>query len=59
MTCVLQEVVLQDVCRWKGEDGTQLVGGWDHVTHLDLSHNFIKEIDDSVVGAPLVKSSQV
>ena len=35
--------------RWKGEDGTQLVGGWDHVTRVDFSHNFIKEIDDSVV----------
>ncbi|XP_070192945.1 nischarin-like [Littorina saxatilis] len=44
----IKEVVLQDVARWKGEDGTQLVGGWDHVTHADFSHNFIKEIDDSV-----------
>jgi hypothetical protein len=44
-----QEVVLQDVPRWKAEDGTQLVGGWDHVTHADFSHNFIKELDDSIV----------
>ena len=43
-------MVLQDVPRWKGEDGTQLVGGWDHVTHVDFSHNYLKEIDDSVVG---------
>ena len=53
-TFLLQEIVLQEVPRWKGEDGTQLVGGWDHVTHVDFSHNFIKEIDDSVVGCVTV-----
>ncbi|KAL8583457.1 hypothetical protein ACOMHN_044815 [Nucella lapillus] len=44
----IKEVVLQDVRAWKGEDGAQLVGGWDQVTRVDFSHNYIKEIDQSV-----------
>ncbi|XP_076448177.1 uncharacterized protein LOC143284919 isoform X2 [Babylonia areolata] len=44
----IKEVVLQDVPQWKGEDGSELVGGWDHVTRVDFSHNFIKDIDSSV-----------
>ncbi|XP_076468739.1 nischarin-like isoform X2 [Babylonia areolata] len=44
----IKEVVLQDTPRWKGEDGTPLVAGWDHVTHVDFSHNFIEDIDNSV-----------
>ncbi|KAL8594707.1 hypothetical protein ACOMHN_051653 [Nucella lapillus] len=44
----VKEMVLQDVPQWKGEDGSQLVSGWDHATTVDFSHNFIKHIDSSV-----------
>lgn len=49
LTFLLQEIVLQDAPSWKGEDGTQLVGGWDRVVQADFSHNYIKEIDSSMV----------
>ncbi|XP_025106237.1 nischarin-like isoform X3 [Pomacea canaliculata] len=44
----IKEIVLQDAPSWKGEDGTQLVGGWDRVVQADFSHNYIKEIDSSM-----------
>ncbi|KAK3103398.1 hypothetical protein FSP39_018938 [Pinctada imbricata] len=49
------EILLHDIPQWKAENGTLLVSYWENLVEVDLSHNTIREIDDSVQLMPRVE----
>ena len=45
----VKDLVLNGLTQWKSDDGTVLITPWENLVEMDLSHNSIREIDDSVV----------
>ncbi|XP_078339844.1 nischarin-like [Crassostrea virginica] len=51
----IRDLVLNGLTQWKSDDGTVLITPWENLVEMDLSHNSIREIDDSVQLTPRVE----
>ncbi|KAL5014555.1 hypothetical protein ScPMuIL_008825 [Solemya velum] len=51
----IKDMLLQEIPRWRSEDGALLVSNWDHLRQADFSRNSITSIDDSVQMIPKVE----
>ncbi|ESO83609.1 hypothetical protein LOTGIDRAFT_222459 [Lottia gigantea] len=51
----IREILLPDARHWKAEDGTLVVSYWDSLEQVDISHNSISFIDESIQMVPNVE----